>query len=54
MFGRLQKLDQIALLKTMPPEKFKRFYPIFFGKGKNKLAYDPEINALAQKYFAQP
>jgi len=57
MFGRLQGLDQASMLKEMPKDKFKRFYPLssYAPKGgKPPRHFDPEVTALVRKYYAQP
>lgn len=48
MFQRLPGLDQKALLKTMSKEEFKVYYP----KTQKKMRGDPEVVALARKYYA--
>lgn len=49
MYSRLPWSDQKALLKDMQPDEFKRY---FVRTGKKAKA-DPEVLALAQKYFKQ-
>lgn len=49
MYSRLPWSDQKALLKDMQKDEFKRY---FIRTGKKAKA-DPEVLALAQKYFKQ-
>ncbi len=50
-FQRLNSLDKISLMKTMTPEEFKTFFPVYRGK-KPTSQLDPEIVKLWQKYNA--
>ncbi len=49
MFQRLPESQQVDLLKQMPPEKFKQFYP----KASRKTRSDPGVIALTRRYFQQ-
>jgi hypothetical protein len=48
MFQRLPAPDQKALLKQMSRAEFKEFFP----KSQKKLRGDPEVIALAHKYYS--
>jgi hypothetical protein len=48
MFQRLPAPDQKALLKQMSKAEFKEFFP----KSQKKLRGDPEVSALAHKYYS--
>jgi hypothetical protein len=50
MFQRLPAPDQKALLGQMTKEEFKQYFP----KTQKKLRGDPEVSALARKYYATP
>lgn len=50
MFQRLPAPDQKALLGQMTPEEFKTFYP----KAQKRLRADPQVSALARKYYGAP
>lgn len=47
MFQRLPAPDQKALLMQMSKEEFKQFFP----KSQKRLRGDPEVVALARKYY---
>ena len=48
MFQRLPGPDQKALLRSMSKEEFKNYYP----KAQKRLRGDPEVAALARKYYS--
>jgi len=47
MFQRLPESQQESLLRSMPPEKFKQFYP----KASRATKADPDVRDMARKYY---
>ncbi len=54
MFGRLPYPDQKNLLANMSKEEFRTYFPVsaFAPKKHGHPKYDPQVTALAQKYYA--
>lgn len=48
-FKRLAAEDKVALMKTMTPDEFKKFFPLYRGK-KEASKLDPEMVARWLKY----